>query len=68
MIQVMASKYADDIVLFANKKHEMQLMFHIIEKFGSGLEIKFNPDKTNYLAINEHLKLTHDATSIQFFI
>jgi len=31
-------------------------MDHIVEKFGSGLEIKFNPEKTNCLAINEHLK------------
>jgi hypothetical protein len=35
----------------------MQMIIHIIEIFGSGLKIKFNPDKTNYLAINEHLKL-----------
>jgi len=32
-------------------------MDHIVEKFRSGLEIKFNPEKTNCLAINEHLKV-----------
>ena len=49
--------YADDIVLFANSKQEMQLMINIVEKFGSGSEIKFNPEKTNFLVINEHLKV-----------
>jgi hypothetical protein len=50
--------YADDIVLFANSKQEMQLMINIVEKFGTGLEIKFNPEKTNFLVINEHLKMS----------
>ena len=34
--------YADDIILFANNKVEMQKMINIVESFGNGLEIKFN--------------------------
>lgn len=36
--------YADDIVLFANNKSEMQKMITIVETFGNGLEIKFNDE------------------------
>jgi len=37
--------YADDIVLLANTRSELQKMIDLVERFGNGLEIKFNPMK-----------------------
>jgi len=49
--------YADDIVLISNSKSEMQTLINVVEKFGKELEIKFNPEKTNYIGVNEHLQV-----------
>ena len=53
--------YADDIVLISNTKKEMQIMLDLTGNFGNKIELKFNPTKTNYLAINE----THKTTNKQ---
>ena len=53
--------YADDIVLISNTKKEMQIMLELTGNFGNKIELKFNPTKTNYLAINE----THKTTNKQ---
>jgi hypothetical protein len=49
--------YADDIVLISNSKREMQRLIQVVEEFGLKREIKFNPNKTNYIGINEHLNI-----------
>jgi hypothetical protein len=48
--------YADDIVLLANTRSELQKMIDLVERFGNGLEIKFNPMKTNFISVNTHIK------------
>ena len=48
--------YADDVVLLTKTKAELQKMINIVENFGIDIEIKFNPLKTNYIAINSHTK------------
>jgi hypothetical protein len=49
--------YADDIVLISNTKREMQHLLDIVEEFGRAREIKFNPNKTNYIRINEYTNI-----------
>jgi hypothetical protein len=56
--------YADDIILFANNKVEMQKMINIVESFGNGLEIKFNPKKTNFLEVNGKLRKYQLANNV----
>ena len=41
--------YADDILLIANTKEELERLLNITEEYGLKNEIKFNPDKTNYI-------------------
>jgi len=48
--------YADDVVLLTNTRSELQKMIDLVEKFGNGLEIKFNPMKTNFISVNTHIK------------
>ena len=56
--------YADDIVLISNTKKEMQIMLELTGNFGNKIELKFNPTKTNYLAINETHKTTNKHDSV----
>ena len=35
----------------------LQNMLNIVEKIGHKLQLKFNPDKTNYLAINDNINI-----------
>jgi hypothetical protein len=49
--------YADDIVLISETKRDMQRLIDITENFGKIREIKFNPDKTNFLSVNGHCKI-----------
>jgi hypothetical protein len=46
--------YADDIVLVSQTKREMQHLIDTVEEFGALREIKFNPNKTNYIGVNEY--------------
>ncbi len=48
--------YADDIILVTEYMHQMQRLLNIVEEFGESLEIKFNPNKTNYMQINSHIR------------
>ncbi len=62
--------YADDIVLISETKREMQYLIDIVEQFGKIREIKFNPDKTNFLSVNGHCniriaKYTNDLNFIR---
>ena len=41
--------YADDILLIASSKEELQKKIDIVSQYGREFEIKFNPDKTFYL-------------------
>jgi len=49
--------YADDILLISETKRDMQHLIDIVEEFGQLREIKFNPNKTNYIAINEYTNI-----------
>ncbi len=49
--------YADDIVLISSTKRDMQCLIDIVEQFGEVREIKFNPSKTNYIGVNEHVEI-----------
>jgi hypothetical protein len=31
-------------------------MIELVEKFGNGLKIKFNPTKRNFISVNTHIK------------
>lgn len=62
--------YADDIILISNTKKEMQILLNLVEKFGKDREIKFNPDKTNFISVNDNLNLKtakyiNDTTAIR---
>lgn len=46
-------------ILVSNTKRELQQMLDVVTKIGIKLQIKFNPDKTNYLSINEHRKINN---------
>ena len=41
--------YADDLILICNNVFEMNRMLEITENYGKEYEIKFNPNKTNYI-------------------
>ncbi|CAF0948158.1 unnamed protein product, partial [Brachionus calyciflorus] len=41
--------HADDIILICNNVFEMNKMLEITENYGKKYEIKFNPNKTNYI-------------------
>ena len=55
--------YADDIILVSNTKYEINKMLDIVTRIGTKLQIKFNPDKTNYMSINEHLNIKNHRYS-----
>ncbi|RMZ98559.1 RNA-directed DNA polymerase from mobile element jockey-like [Brachionus plicatilis] len=48
--------YADDILLLTNNLKELQKALNICEKYGIQHEIKFNPEKTQYIVFGEKLK------------
>jgi hypothetical protein len=61
--------YADDIILISNTKTDLQKMLRTVSIIGVKLQIKFNPDKTNYISINDNLNLKtrrylYDANNI----
>jgi len=45
--------YADDIILISETKVDMQVLIDLTEKFGIAREIKFNPEKTNFISVND---------------
>jgi hypothetical protein len=49
--------YADDIILITNNKRQMQQLLNLVENFGRSREIKFNPDKTNFICVNGNLNI-----------
>lgn len=49
--------YADDIILIADTKFKLQQMLNITATTGFKLQLKFNPEKTNYMGINEQAKI-----------
>jgi len=49
--------YADDIILIADTKFKLQQMLNITATTGFKLQLKFNPEKTNYIGINEQVKI-----------
>ncbi len=46
--------YADDIMLVASSKTELQLMLDVITEYGTKYEVKFNPNKTVYTVFNNN--------------
>ncbi|RMZ94723.1 RNA-directed DNA polymerase from mobile element jockey-like, partial [Brachionus plicatilis] len=48
--------YADDILLLTQSLKELQEAINICEKYGIQLEIKFNPEKTQYIVFGGKLK------------
>ena len=51
-VNVGAVMVADDLVLTANNKYDMQVAINIAEHDASRERYKFNPDKTKFIAIN----------------
>jgi hypothetical protein len=58
--------YADDILLIANTKEEMNKLLIKTEEFGNKLEIKFNPEKTTYVVVGSIKKLPDELRFIKF--
>ncbi len=58
--------YADDILLIASTKDEMNKLLKLTEEFGKNSEIKFNPDKTNYVVISANKTIDPELKSIRF--
>lgn len=48
-------KYADDVMLLANNEKELNKLLEVVSKFGLDFEVKFNPDKTQFMVF-EHNK------------
>ena len=48
--------YADDIILLTETKYEMNKLLKVVSEVGKFLQIKFNPDKTMCMAINQKIK------------
>jgi hypothetical protein len=48
--------YADDVLLIANSKEELERLLEVTTEFGKDFEIKFNPDKTTFMIANEPLR------------
>ena len=48
--------YADDILLLTTSLKELQEALNICEKYGIQQEIKFNPEKTQFIVFGEKLK------------
>lgn len=58
--------YADDILLIANTKEEMNKLLIKTEEYGRKLEIKFNPEKTTYVVVGSNKKLPNELKTIKF--
>ena len=48
--------YADDILLLARSLEELQQAIHVCEKYGIEHEIKFNPEKTQFIVFGKKIK------------
>jgi len=62
--------YADDTSLLCNTVSELNTLLKIVHEFGKKFEIKFNPDKTQYImfensANKEYLKPTFDNIQLE---
>jgi exonuclease III len=58
--------YADDILLIANTKDEMNKLLIKTEEYGKKLEIKFNPEKTTYVVVGSNKNLPPELKTIKF--
>ncbi len=48
--------YADDIIVMATKKHELQMQLSIVGAYGVKNGIKFNPSKCEILVFSKNYK------------
>ncbi|CAF0817846.1 unnamed protein product [Brachionus calyciflorus] len=59
--------YADDIVLIANNSQELNQLLKFTEEYGIKHELKFNPNKTNYMIMfSKQLKQNGEDEKIIF--
>lgn len=56
--------YADDIILIANKISDLNRLLSITTEYGNSFEIKFNPEKTNCMKINNYKKYNEDQEAV----
>lgn len=53
--------YADDLLLMAEIKEEINDLLAIADKYGKDHGMRFNPDKTELLIFNHNVKRTAEA-------
>ena len=56
------------MVLISNTRKEMQEMLKLTENFGNKIELKFNPTKTNFMTIMNHLIQHQENTKMMLIL